>query len=389
MEAKAAAVTPILKALDSSGKRLGASIGTVLLILFVLNAVFAGPSQEEIIAEATRKAKEMQAQQMEQIKKEQQARVEQRQKELAAEKKQEELAAAKAAKAKKEKEEAERLAAIKPHLPTGGGYSPLGNLDIPNLVGKTVYVAVTREIKDDHYVYAGEQVTLTAAKPWDKENGITTYNYVAIKSKRGPVGEIQHIYLSKTPMKYDLTKPGDPETLIRNVLVDAYDVPVLKQKIDANPDQEPDHQHLSHAMGTYFEYASRLVHSLVYGTTNDEAGVLANRQLGWIEFTDDERFVSWLGRGIPDEDLKYRLRNAKFALSGISKVNDYHFYIEQKKREMKDKPWRYNLDHISEDKKKKLDAKEFKKREAEITDYREKMKKAISEAEVTKNNIQI
>lgn len=269
------------------------------------------------------------------------------------------------------------------------GGEPVPFAQVAALRGKSIYPVQPVSLRrngggPEVWVNAGEAVTLVAAEPWNRKGEPLTYNFVKVRTQAGEEGEAQLRFFSRAPLRFDLSRPGQLEELIRAALEEAVHQAILLHRLRVAhawdvPSAEVEAYHAHDTLEVALDYSRHVVHALVQGTTSGEDQVLRSGRTRWAALAEDGRILPAFARGLQDKQEKARWKPWADLASALDNM-DYHGYeIARTTREKEQKLWLRHMDGVPPDKLAALDAKELAERDQEIAERREKLAKTLDE----------
>lgn len=261
-------------------------------------------------------------------------------------------------------------------------FDPIAFAETPSMVGKPVYASGNKSLGNGkRWVYAGDVLTLVEAKPF---GGQGTFNYVKVRTKEGAEGEIQIRFLSKTPLKYSLSNPGNPKAFLKALLEDAYPLGAkmhaLREKHGYNLSLDSaDDYHQVDALKESFTFARSLLHGLVHGATRDKVDILRDDETKWLG-GGDGTLLGWYADGMDNAALKQNFVNAVLALNELDAVNDHGSEAARATSEKEKKEWLNDLKDAPAATRAKVDSEKVQALDKRIADKKKKLAASFADA---------
>lgn len=283
------------------------------------------------------------------------------------------------------------------------GFWPLRQVELESMQDQTVYLSRTVQIGGT-WVYAGEPVVLRscATTPVTVQNHQGNeikgerYERCTVQPADGKSGTVSLLYLSRTPLHYNLREPGTAQDLLLNVFRTAFPLPWQQHEINAQYGYRlrPESTVMNHqgktlvgedfyqakAMELAFDFAKELVHLLVHGSSYAKDSILRDHRTRWIALAQDTTILDWWAEGIPDKQLKARLENADSCLGTLEWVDETGEDAAKLLRELEKRPWARQWAGLPADKVAVLESQAIATRTREVEQSRVKIQHAFEYA---------
>ena len=290
-------------------------------------------------------------------------------------------------------------------------FEPISTVDTPAHFGKPVYPSASlkkRGKTKEVVILAGEPLTLVSCKTSKatvthqdgKKFSGEHYNLCDVTTADGETVTLGLGELSKSPLAFNLKKPGTAKELIVAVFKEGYPLAEKMHALQVKNDYVlettmgmvekdgktfmGDEYHQIQAMKKALEFDERLLRELFQGSGSRKDSIMRDPLKKWAALASDATILEWYAEGIPDGPLKKTYEPLKDGLTQLSHVFSADRSMADLKEKAATKPWRKGLTDMPEDKLKKLDAEELakldkdkKKLEKRIEDHFAAGKKAL------------
>lgn len=276
-------------------------------------------------------------------------------------------------------------------LGTADAYEPLREQGVEQMVGKTVYLAVSKEQRDllagaskpARWLRPGTALTITATRPGGT-HGNRSITTIITKTADGQEVFLSAEALSSEPLKYSYDNPGTLESFLSNLFSEAYVLPAKMDAIASKYDYDEitgvADMVLYKAMQDVFQEQSDLLDRFSRGSSVSTESLLRSAEYKWIVDAKDPAFMEAYSKGLKGTPLADRVRQSADIINLLRHSISLTIEIRNTKRALREKRWLRGLENAPPDKIAKLDAERSAEHTEKIAKKRQDLKDLFEKA---------
>lgn len=276
-------------------------------------------------------------------------------------------------------------------LGTAGAYEPVREQGVEQRVGKTVYLAVRKEIRANlgsatitsRWLNPGTALTITGTRP-EGSHGKRLKTSIITKTTDGLEVFVSVDDLSSEPLKYSYDDPGTLESFLSNVFEEAYGLPAKMDAIAARYDYgeitDSADSVLYKSMLYVFQEQASLVDTFRRGSRLATESLLKDSKYKWIVEAKDRSIMEAYSKGIKGTPFAAKAEQMADILNLLGRSIGFTIDIGSAKRTLQEKPWLRGIQNAPPDKRASLDAEKSADYTARIDKKKQEIKEVFQQA---------